>query len=141
MGRKMLRLKWKPQYVMGMPTIDRQHRRIFENLADLERAITKNKSSNEIHYLIKLLSDNLSVHWTVEEAVLEIIRYPRIEEHRRSHAKLNEVLAKFEIQLGGHQPMEEIVKFFETWFIEHVLAGDVDYVNYARKKFPDEFDR
>ena len=136
----MLRLKWKANYTIGIPTIDRQHRKIFENLADIERAVTKGQSSNEIRYLIKQLAANLDLHWAVEEAFLEIIRYPRLEEHRQSHAKLNEVLARFEIQLGGHRPMEEVVRFFETWFIEHVLAGDVDYLNYAREKFPSEFD-
>jgi hemerythrin len=135
----MQRLKWKANYTIGIPTIDRQHRKIFENLADLERAITKRQSSNEIQFLIKQLAANLDLHWAVEEALLEIIRYPQIEEHRRSHAKLSEVFAKFEIQLGGHQPLDEVVKFFETWFIEHVLAGDADYLVYARKKYPEEF--
>jgi hemerythrin len=136
----MPHLKWKTKYTIGLPSIDRQHRKIFENLLSLERAITNKQSSNEIRHLLKQLAENLDLHWAIEEALLEIIRYPKIEEHRQSHAKLNEALAKLEIHLGGHQPMDEIARFFETWFIEHVLAGDVDYLNYAREKFPTEFD-
>jgi hemerythrin len=135
----MERLIWKDEYSVGINAIDRQHRKIFESLLALENAIEKKEPWHSISDLISQLTENLKLHWVTEEALLEIIHYPYIEKHNLSHAKLNNALTEFENRLRNHQPMDGIVRFFETWFIEHVLAGDLHYIDFARRKFPAEF--
>ena len=135
----MERLMWKADYSVGINAIDGQHRKIFESLLALESAFEKKKPWHIVRYLLAQLTENLELHWVTEEALLEIIHYPHIEKHNQSHAKLKNALTELENHLREHQSMDGLVKFFEAWFIEHVLAADLHYIDYARRKFPAEF--
>jgi hemerythrin len=137
----MERLTWKAEYSIGIRGIDAQHRKIFECLLALEAALQKKEAWHSMRYLIAQLTENLELHWATEEALLEIIHYPHLEKHRLSHAKLNNEIRELENRLRDHHSTDDLVKFFETWFIEHVLAGDADYVDHARRKFPADFSR
>lgn len=129
-------MKWDSSFEIGIEAIDNQHKRIFEHLLAVENSIAKRDPWHILHFFLTQLADYLKFHLAVEEALLEIIRYPDRASHCEIHAKLIEQVATLEDQLQSKPSNEKLVGFFEDWFVRHVLASDREYVTYLAKEFP-----
>jgi hemerythrin len=129
-------MKWDSSFAIGIEEIDNQHKKIFEHLLALENSVEKRDSWHIQHFFLTELRGYMKFHLAVEEALLEIIRYPDRASHCDSHSKLIEQIARLEDQLKGKATGDNLVGFFEGWFIRHVLAGDREYAAYIVREFP-----
>jgi hemerythrin-like metal-binding protein len=78
----------------------------------------------------------MKFHLAVEEAMLEIVRYPQHADHCQAHAKIMDQIAELEKQLQRTGSETTLVTFFEDWFIRHVLGEDRQYAAYVKEEFP-----
>lgn len=130
-------MKWNSTFAIGIEAIDKQHQEIFERLLAIENSITKRDSWHILHCFLTRLADYVKFHLAVEEALLEIIRYPDRARHRDMHERLIEQITELEDQLRKQGPAEGlVVGFFESWFVRHVLSTDREYAAYVKKEFP-----
>ena len=129
-------MKWDGSFAIGIEEIDNQHKRIFEHLLALENSVEKRDPWHILHFFLTELAGYMKFHLAVEDALLEIIRYPDRANHRDSHSRLIEQLARLEDQLKGRATGDNLVGFFEDWFIRHVLASDREYAAYVVREFP-----
>lgn len=129
-------MKWDSSFAIGIEEIDNQHKKIFEHLLALENSVEKRDPWHILHFFLTELTEYMRFHLAVEEALLEIIRYPDRASHCDSHARLMEQIAKLEEQLKSKATGDNLVGFFEDWFVRHVLASDREYVAYISKTFP-----
>lgn len=129
-------MKWNSSFAIGIEAIDKQHQNIFEHLLAIENSIAKRDPWHILHFFLIQLADYVKFHLAVEEALLEIIRYPDIAHHRDMHAKLIDRIDELEDQLRQQVSAEKLVGFFEDWFVRHVLSSDREYVAYVKKQFP-----
>lgn len=129
-------MKWNSKFAIGIESIDKQHKQIFEHLLALENSVAKRDPWHILHFFVTQLEEYMKFHLAVEEALLEVIGYPEREEHRRSHANIMEQIAELEAQLKKNATGANLVAFFENWFVRHVLNRDRDYAAYVEKEFP-----
>ena len=139
-------MKWDNSFAIGIDVIDKQHRQIFEHLLAIENSVAKRDPWHIQRFFLTQLADYMKFHLAVEEALLEIIRYPDYAEHCASHAGLRDQIAELEKQLekagtgrnpeGKQMPAESLVRFFEDWFVRHVLSKDREYAVYVKQEFP-----
>ena len=129
-------MKWDSSFAIGIDAIDQQHKQIFEHLLAIENSVAKRDPWHILHFFLTQLAEYMKFHLAVEEALLEIVRYPDREAHCGSHARLIEQIAKLEEQLKNKPSGENLVGFFEDWFVRHVLASDRDYAAYVSREFP-----
>ena len=139
-------MKWDSSFAIGIEAIDKQHQQIFEYLLAIENSVAKRDPWHIQRFFVTQLSDYLKFHLAVEEALLEIIRYPGYAEHCASHASLMEQIAELESQLekagsgrnpvGKQAPAVSLVGFFEDWFVRHVLSADREFAAYVKRDFP-----
>ena len=129
-------MKWDGSFAIGIEAIDEQHKKIFERLLAIENSVAKRDPWHILHFLLSQLAESMKFHLAVEEALLEITRYPEWQEHRDAHAKIMELMAELEDKLEHNAPGENLVGFFEHWFVRHVLANDREYARYMKEKFP-----
>ncbi len=130
-------MKWNSTFAIGIEAIDRQHQEIFEHLLAIENSIAKRDPWHILRFFLTRLADYVKFHLAVEEALLEIIRYPDLARHCDMHARLIEQIAELEDQLRKQGPAESlVVGFFESWFVRHVLSTDREYAAYVKKEFP-----
>lgn len=129
-------MKWDNSFAIGIEAIDKQHKKIFELLLAVENSVAKKDPWHILHFFLTELSEYLKFHLAVEEALLEIIRYPDHAIHCDSHARLIDQVARLQDQLKDKATGENLVGFFEDWFIRHVLASDRDYAAYVGREFP-----
>lgn len=134
-------MKWNDSFAIGIEVIDAQHKKIFEHLLALENSVAKRDPWHILSFFLAQLAEYMKFHVDVEEALLEVIRFPARADHSASHERLIDQIAKLEDQLKQNTSGETLVSFFENWFVGHVLSSDREYVAYINKKFPDLLDR
>ena len=129
-------MKWNNSLAIGIEAIDNQHKQIFEYLLAIENSVAKRDPWHILRFLLSQMAEYMKFHLAVEEAMLEIVRYPQRAEHGQAHAKIMEQIAELEKQLQKTGSGTDLVNFFEDWFIRHVLAEDRQYAAYVREEFP-----
>ena len=129
-------MKWNSTFAIGIDAIDKQPQTIFEHLLAIENSIAKRDPWHILHFFLIQLAEYVKFHLAVEEALLEIIRYPEIAHHRDMHIRLIDQIHELENQLRHEVSPERLVGFFEDWFVSHVLRSDREYVAYVQKTFP-----
>ncbi len=134
-------MKWNNSLAIGIEAIDTQHKQIFEHLLAIENSVAKRDPWHILRFLLSQLAEYMKFHLAVEEAMLEIVRYPQRAEHGQAHAKIMEQIAELEKQLQKTGSGADLVNFFEDWFIRHVLADDREYAAFVSKEFPALFGR
>lgn len=135
-------MKWNDSLAIGIDAIDNQHKKIFEHLLAIENSVAKRDPWHILRFLLLQMADYMKFHLAVEEAVMEIVRYPERTAHGAAHAKLLEQIADLERQLQWMENAaagEKLVGFFENWFIHHVLGDDREYAAYFRQELPQLF--
>lgn len=129
-------MKWDSSFAVGIEAIDNQHKQIFEHLLAIENSIVKRDPWHILHFFVTQLAEYLKFHFAVEEALLEIVGYQQRDEHCGAHARLMDEVAKLEDQLQKKPSGENLVGFFEDWFVRHVLSSDREYAAFIRKELP-----
>jgi len=134
-------MKWDSSFTIGMEAIDDQHKKIFEYLLAIENAIAKRDPWHILRFHLSQLTEYMKFHFAVEEALQEIVGYPDRADHNAAHAKLIDQIAELEKQLQNNATGENLVRFFENWFLGHVQSGDREFAAYVKREFPALFGR
>jgi hemerythrin len=115
----------------GLPAIDAQHRRLFDLVASFRG------DGNQIRVMKTLatLCDYANTHLREEEALLESIAYPGLEEHKSQHARFRQMLRDL-LEESRQMTLDEIADRAEAlingWFYQHILTTDAGYVSAAK---------
>lgn len=126
-------MHWKKEYSIGIATMDQQHEQIFEHMLAVENSLVKKDPWNIVHFQILELERYMAFHFAVEESMLQIIGYPGARDHQASHEKLIAEIRQFEKKVKDSRAVNDLVVFFEEWFLNHVLSEDRLFVDYASK--------
>jgi hemerythrin len=123
--------QWADEFSLGIPAIDRQHRKIFELLLKIENSIEQKEAWNVVRFQLADLIEYMRFHLAVEESLLEIMGYPDLDAHCKTHEKLNILLIGLEEGMQNSQSAENLVAFFQGWFVNHVLGDDKNYAGFV----------
>jgi hemerythrin len=129
-------MKWNNSFAIGIEVIDAQHKKIFERLLAIENAVAKRDPWHILRFQLDELGNYMKFHLAVEESMLEILRYPGRLQHVEAHGEIMKQIAELEEALKQSSKVEDLVRFFENWFLKHVLAGDREYATYVKQEFP-----
>jgi len=126
-GSSAIRLIWQEAYECGEPTIDREHRELFELANSLFDASFKSKSSPEAFgaALDKLLA-HVVRHFADEEALLAQNGYKGLASHRRAHAHLLARAAELKAAVAdGKTTLGDLVEFLANKVVaQHLFKAD-----------------
>jgi hemerythrin len=136
-------LEWKSEYLLGIPEVDLQHKRIFACFATIaEEGLNKQDrwdADSSIVQLLGLLKD----HFALEESLMRILGYPEldrhIEEHRQFNAEIYD-LAQKSLRTKGNVS-REMIKVFQKWQREHIMKSDRRYADYFLDSAPESAKR
>lgn len=129
-------MEWRPEYSVGIKTIDRQHQEILGYIRELAGALESGDGWSITHGLLIQIKHFIKTHFAVEEALLEICDYPDLPAHTVSHAAIETHLEKLERRSVKEDISQELVQFLKDWFISHVLKCDKEYGEHLAQTFP-----
>ncbi|MCL2576163.1 MAG: bacteriohemerythrin [Defluviitaleaceae bacterium] len=123
---------WKDSYTVGVGIIDRQHKELFEQVANLKAVLTQGLGFDEykrqIGEAVQYLKKYCTEHFADEEKYYKDTGIEGIEEHRQLHIKLIQDVFDHEKRLmdSDFSPaaVREFLGFLLTWLIYHVAGED-----------------
>ncbi|MFT8316111.1 MAG: hemerythrin family protein [Clostridium sp.] len=127
-------LKWKDDYLLGIQTIDEQHKELFRIA---ERAYNLLKSEyfvdkyNKIVEIIGELKDYTIFHFQEEEKYMLSIKYKRFFAHKIEHDEFIEQLNKVELKdVDENQDkyILDLLEFVVKWINDHIIGQDLKII-------------
>lgn len=128
---------WTDSLAIGVPAIDAEHRELFARVASFEAALDAG-GAVELGRTFAFLREYALVHFAKEEALMREVAYPRLEEHRGSHARFVERLSAL-VQDHGAAGARAFVplrtrNWIVVWLLDHVAGEDAAIGRHVRAR-------
>jgi hemerythrin len=120
-------------YKLGIDTIDDQHAVLFDCIGRLEAAIDLDERWLVVHDILVQLSNWARVHFSVEEALMEILQYPDYVHHCAMHELFETQVDEKKRESLTTDVSSETAVWLRTWLVEHIDGADRDYAEYYRR--------
>jgi hemerythrin len=117
----LLRLTWLESYECGEPTIDAEHRELFDlGNALMAAAIKRDPAAAAVPAALNALLQHVARHFRDEEAVLALHGYRQLAAHKRAHASLLRRAGELKAAVDGNRiALGTLVNFI----VRDVIAG------------------
>lgn len=125
-AESVVHLQWHEAYECGQPTIDSDHRELFDLANRLLQRAGAAAEGPEAIAALETLVDHIRVHFDHEELILEQCHYSHLAEHRRAHAGLlKRAAALKERHTQGLASLGDLVEFLAQDVVaRHMLSVD-----------------
>ena len=120
---------WKPEYDLGIPIIDEQHRGIVTIINSLYYGTQSNYIKNILAPTIDMLRSYADIHFQTEEYFLETIDYPGAANHRLLHREYTSKLAGIEREISVDKDPRQLMGFLKKWWLGHICEEDTLFIN------------
>ncbi|MDR0563928.1 MAG: bacteriohemerythrin [Azoarcus sp.] len=129
-------MPWSDEFVLGIESIDKQHRWLVDTTNRLHDELESNRlDPAEIKEILEGLVDYTVNHFIAEEDLFNRYGYPAENAHRMRHDEFArhalELLLKFE---KGASVSEDVLEFLQSWLVDHILKEDKAYVPFLKEK-------
>ena len=118
-------VEWDNKYSIGVPEIDKQHKRLMEILNDTikhsngvkidERKYFNKTKNKAVKYLKK--------HFETEEKILSKTNYEKLKEHKAEHKKFLDEIIKTNEEIDKN--IREVNLFISTAYIKEWLLNHI----------------
>ena len=125
------RANWSEAIVTGLPTIDSQHKQLF----DMAASFRGEGDQIRVMRTLTMLCDYANTHLRDEEAMLAAIAYPKLDEHRLQHQRFRRMLRQLlgdSRKLSLDQIADRTEDLINGWFYQHILTFDAAYVEFVK---------
>lgn len=118
-------IEWDEALSVGVPEIDGEHQILLGLYNDAVRAFTAGCSLADKQKFVQDLDTYAFYHFSTEEALMRVCRYPRAKEHGGEHATFRRDLALLKAELEGGPEFEaHALSFIRTWIVRHISHSD-----------------
>lgn len=134
-------IAWEDAYSIGNEKIDSEHKKLFEIASDLNN-YTNNKE--EVTEIIKELIKYTRLHFTNEENFMKSVSYKNLENHKKLHKNMIDILNKI-VEQFNDKPLEETISSLVTLvnknILNHILVEDkkVHHILKSREELKENF--
>ena len=112
--------------ITGIPQIDDQHAvilTVFENLKKVGQSNTYVDSLRMLA-LIHDLEHYATVHFVLEETLMDFFEYRDREDHKAEHAYFREAVHVLDRRRNNHDAINDSIGYLERWITNHIGATD-----------------
>ena len=130
----MQSLEWKTADLVFEPKIDADHRKLFEDLEKLRRAIELGTPNGQAALHSWHLSKSFAAHLAGEERLMRRSEYPGLDWHQRQHHTGRKKLARLAgaVQAKERTVMEQALEELAEWFTDHIGLADRMFAAHLR---------
>lgn len=129
-------IDWGPNFLIGIPVLDEQHRVFVRTVNKLYRALFLLRSGSikeELFDIFQQLYEYARHHFKTEEAMMEKYGYPKLAHHREAHNQFIKRLHKYFEKLDDSNLRDlglSLLTFLRQWLLFHVLRMDKEIGNF-----------
>ncbi|MCG6903502.1 MAG: hemerythrin family protein [Rhodobacter sp.] len=122
----MALLEWRPEFSVGDPAVDHEHRELIDLVNATAGAIEDGRSEPEIDQAFGDLLRGISSHFAHEERQMRAAGYDQTQVHKDDHERLIDALRDI-MDAKAHAPdrsATRLVKVLGDWFTGHFSRHD-----------------
>jgi len=116
-------MDWKKEHSVGIHEIDEQHKALTECVSSIQQAVARYDRRSADAALVRL-ADLAQAHFTLEESLMRIHDYPRLEEHADNHRQFSVHLSTLQERYLTTEVFQDRIKFLHEWWDTHVHKHD-----------------
>ena len=124
---------WKVQYSVNHTLLDAQHKELFRLAAQVYGLDASAATKEKIRELLHGFYGYMKKKFSEEEAYMDTIGYPKLEEHRAQHLEIidsfNAIIKKSHDLKEIREAMRMMVK---VWLVEHIMQHDMQYEKWRK---------
>ena len=121
-------MEWDNQLTLGIPLIDRQHKRLLQLTNNLYLTYLQNNETTKPDLIesAREIVDYLRYHFTNEEKLMFLFDFPDYSEHKREHeSSITEIMSHIQkFSSGSYLVPYRFVRFFREWIFSHIDMFD-----------------
>ena len=139
---KVAKVQWDDSYLLNIPEIDAQHKRLLAIANELYDAATGSPEDYKLKMskVLKALTDYTVYHFTEEEKFMAKYGYPATSTHKVAHdAFVREVEIQIRRLDGGTQDDAlKLYSFIVNWVLMHIARADRIWGKFVSQKLEQE---
>ena len=123
----MALLKWTENYLLGIDSLDFEHKDLFERINDLYEACVAHQDAATVSDCLGQLHTRLSAHFALEEQTMREMKNPHYEAHKREHDRFLDEVTETVSSFGTPEGTDDIDAFAQRvndWIINHITTFD-----------------
>jgi len=121
---------WNPEYDLGIPILDEQHRGIVTIINSLHYGTQRSYIKNILSPTIDMLRSYADIHFQTEEYFLDAFGFPDAANHRLLHREYTSKLAGIERELSIDKDPHQLMGFLKKWWLGHICEEDMLFKSY-----------
>ena len=120
------------EFKLGIEAADIEHSRLVDMLNTTHELLREGKREEARAYFNKTLGLYVHEHFTNEEAFLESIKYPDLENHKKIHANFRKSFEELapKIETANNAAFRQALADTFAWIISHIGKTDKKYAKF-----------
>lgn len=128
--------RWTEAYSVHIAALDEQHRRLFDAVNELHRALQIGEGAAALQAVLQRLLHYAAEHFAAEEALMAQYNFPGLSTHRARHEAFRNKLAEF---MEAHRAARAgapvaVLLFLQDWLKNHLLKTDKLYSDFLNAR-------
>ncbi|MCY3020639.1 MAG: bacteriohemerythrin [Planctomycetota bacterium] len=117
---------WNSSFALQIPTVDAQHKGLFDLAYELDCAIYEGKEQAVVDRVVERLKEYCQHHFVTEEQLMHEHAYPGLHAHMLQHDAFTSAVIEFDAQResGATAVSQRIASFLEEWLADHIAVED-----------------
>ena len=133
-------IEWRDSLSIGVEAIDNQHKELLLRFDKLLNACQAGQGINELKRLMTFLEEYVHNHFSDEEALQKLHRYPAYAAHQAEHLYFIEQLDKLKSEtreegFSTHHVVETN-NLLLKWLLNHISKVDMELGSFIKSKSP-----
>jgi hemerythrin len=127
--------KWKDQFSVKIPEMDKQHQKFFQLLNQIHLYNEKNERSPDfLDEVFREMYSYILVHFAEEETLLEQTGFDGLAYQKKQHRFFCDQLVQLREQHfnGNATVPQSVLNFMRDWILNHILEEDKKYGVYFK---------
>jgi len=134
MLKHSLLIVWKPEYELGIPIVDEQHRGIVSTINSLFFGMQNKQGEGLLRPIIGMVKEYTIIHFNTEENFLRQCNFPELKHHQALHSELTQMLEKIGKESLWEGDPYKFLEFLKEWWIDHICKRDREFRDYLLPK-------
>jgi hemerythrin len=128
--------EWKPEYAVGIGSIDAQHQKLFAIARELYEAMSAGRAKASLALILDRLVQYTATHFAHEECLMRVHDYPDFLKHKAQHDALTKQVLAFqqEFDAGMVSMTVQLLQFLKNWLENHIIVSDFEYAPCLKQK-------
>jgi hemerythrin len=119
-------LEWKPEYSVGIASMDDEHREMIDLINDVYAKLGTSSDPDAIEDCLENIYSTISLHFALEERIMREQSYAEYVEHKEDHEDLLDEIRDLMDEFFADQDAGArlLKKRLSDWFARHFASFD-----------------